>query len=257
MLKTLEGKGTLARDVGQSGDWPGGLRDVEYYTGPSEKQIRFINEVDTKVTPIWNVFATIPGHIKDEVVVIGNHRDAWVLGGADPSSGTVSVNEIMRGFSVLLAKGWKPMRTIVIASWDAEEYGLIGSTEWCEDFGDWLGKNVVAYLNIDVSVSGSNLKLSASPSLAPLMRHAAMQVEHPSNSTRSLWSMQDGGDWATFNQDVKGLVGQGDEGFLSETHVGALGSGSDYTAFLQRYGVASTDMGYGFGPKDPVYHYHS
>ena len=84
-----------------------------------------------------------------------------------------------------------------------------------------------------------------------------MQVEHPSDSTRSLWSMQDGGDWATFNQDVKGLVGQGDEGFLSETHVGALGSGSDYTAFLQRYGVASTDMGYGFGPKDPVYHYHS
>lgn len=259
LLKTLEGKGKLARDVGQSGDWPGGLSDVEYYTGPSEKQIRFINEVDTKVTPIWNVFATIPGHIKDEVVVIGNHRDAWVLGGADPSSGSATVNEIMRGFSALLRKGWKPLRTIVIASWDAEEYGLIGSTEWCEDFGDWLGKNVVAYLNVDVSVSGSNLGLSASPSLAPLMRHAAMQVEHPTDKSRSLWPMQDGGDWNTFNQEVKGLSADVDyeELFASEMRVKALGSGSDYTAFLQRYGVASTDMGYGFGPKDPVYHYHS
>jgi N-acetylated-alpha-linked acidic dipeptidase len=148
------------------------------------------------------------------------------------------------------------LRTIVIASWDAEEYGLIGSTEWCEDFGDWLGKNVVAYLNIDVSVSGANLKLSASPSLAPLMRHAAMQIEHPSDKTRSLWSMQDGGNWDVFNRDVKGLLSE-DGDFSSVTHVSALGSGSDYTAFLQRYGVASTDMGYGFGPNEPVYHYHS
>ncbi|KAJ9099261.1 hypothetical protein QFC21_004142 [Naganishia friedmannii] len=259
LLKTLEGKGKLAREVGQSGDWPGGLKDVEYFTGPSEKQVRFINEVDTKVTPIWNVFATIPGHIRDEVVVIGNHRDAWVLGGADPSSGTASVNEIMRGFSALLEKGWKPLRTIVVSSFDAEEMGLIGSTEWCEDFGDWLGKNVVAYLNVDVSVSGSNLGMSASPSLAHLMRHAAMQVEHPTDKNRSLWSMQDGGDWNTFNQEIKGLSADIDyeEMFASELKVKALGSGSDYTAFLQRYGVASTDMGYGFGPNDPVYHYHS
>ncbi|KAJ9124725.1 hypothetical protein QFC24_003093 [Naganishia onofrii] len=259
LLKTLEGKGKLAREVGQSGDWPGGLKDVEYFTGPSEKQVRFINEVDTKVTPIWNVFATIPGHIRDEVVVIGNHRDAWVLGGADPSSGSASVNEIMRGFSALLEKGWKPLRTIVIASWDAEEYGLIGSTEWCEDFGDWLGKHVVAYLNVDVSVAGSNLGMSASPSLAHLMRHAAMQVEHPTDKNRSLYSMQDGGDWNTFNLEVKGLSTDIDyeEMFASELKVKALGSGSDYTAFLQRYGVASTDMGYGFGPNDPVYHYHS
>ncbi|KAJ9116409.1 hypothetical protein QFC22_004851 [Naganishia vaughanmartiniae] len=258
LLKTLEGKGKLAQEVGQSGDWPGGLKDVEYFTGPSEKQIRFINEVDTKVTPIWNVFATIPGHIRDEVVVIGNHRDAWVLGGADPSSGSASVNEIMRGFSALLERGWKPLRTIMIASWDAEEYGLIGSTEWCEDFGAWLSKNVVAYLNVDVSVSGSNLGLSASPSLAHLMRHAAMQVEHPTDKDRTLWSMQDGGDWKTFNL-VKGLSADIDyeEMFASELKVKALGSGSDYTAFLQRYGVASTDMGYGFGPNDPVYHYHS
>lgn len=85
--------------------------------------------------------AVIPGHITDEVVVIGNHRDAWVLGAGDPNSGTAAHNEMVRGFGKLLSKGWKPLRTIVLASWDAEEYGLIGSTEWTEDFGDWLKVN--------------------------------------------------------------------------------------------------------------------
>jgi len=97
--------------------------------------------------------AVIPGHITDEVVVIGNHRDgtchvtepmlmeAWVLGAGDPNSGTAAHNEMVRGFGELLSKGWKPLRTIVLASWDAEEYGLIGSTEWTEDFGDWLKVN--------------------------------------------------------------------------------------------------------------------
>jgi N-acetylated-alpha-linked acidic dipeptidase len=85
--------------------------------------------------------AVIPGHISDEVVVIGNHRDAWVMGAGDPNSGTAAHNEMVRGFGKLLSKGWKPLRTIVLASWDAEEYGLIGSTEWTEDFGDWLKIN--------------------------------------------------------------------------------------------------------------------
>lgn len=85
--------------------------------------------------------AVIPGHIKDEVIIVGNHRDAWVMGGGDPSSGTASQYEMVRGLGKLLSSGWKPMRTIVLASWDAEEYGLIGSTEWTEDFGPWLAKN--------------------------------------------------------------------------------------------------------------------
>jgi N-acetylated-alpha-linked acidic dipeptidase len=88
-----------------------------------------------------DTMAVIPGHITDEVVVIGNHRDAWVLGAGDPNSGTAAHNEMVRGFGKLLSKGWKPLRTIVLASWDAEEYGLIGSTEWTEDFGDWLKVN--------------------------------------------------------------------------------------------------------------------
>ena len=124
-----------------------------------------VRAVDTKVTPIWNVMAVIPGYIKDELVIIGNHRDgthsssvfvaptdplclAWVKGAADPVSGTVSTHEVARAFSALLQDGWKPLRTIIFASWDAEEYSLVGSTEWVEDFGSWIGGRVVAYLNL-------------------------------------------------------------------------------------------------------------
>ena len=95
--------------------------------------------------------AIIPGRISDEVVILGNHNDAWTFGSGDPNSGTASVHEIVKAFGTLLETGWKPLRTIVVASWDAEEYGLIGSTEFGEDFGEWIKENAVAYLNVDVS----------------------------------------------------------------------------------------------------------
>lgn len=105
--------------------------------------------VDTRVMPIWNTYAVIPGEeLTSEVVVLGNHRDAWVLGASDPSSGTASIHEVIRGLGALLRTGWKPRRSILIASWDAEEYGLIGSTEWGEDFEDFIDEHVVAYLNL-------------------------------------------------------------------------------------------------------------
>jgi N-acetylated-alpha-linked acidic dipeptidase len=104
--------------------------------------------VHNKITPIWNTMALIPGHIGTEVVILGCHRDAWVMGAADPSSGTTSVHEVIRGLGTLYQKGWKPLRTILLASWDAEEYGLIGSTEWGEDFHGWVKEHVVAYINV-------------------------------------------------------------------------------------------------------------
>jgi N-acetylated-alpha-linked acidic dipeptidase len=112
---------------------------------------------------------------------------------------------------------------------------------------------------LDVSVAGTNFHGSASPSLANLLKGAAEQIEHPTDPARSLWEMKDGGDWKTYNQEVKAFSSEVDFEDLaaSRSGVGALGSGSDYTAFLQRYGVASTDMGYGGGPNDPPYHYHS
>ncbi|EDR12349.1 uncharacterized protein LACBIDRAFT_245820, partial [Laccaria bicolor S238N-H82] len=199
----------------------------------SDTHVRLVNHVDTKITPIWNTMASIPGHIKNEVVVIGCHRDAWVMGAADPTSGTVSLHEIIRGFGSLLRKGWKPLRTIVFASWDAEEYGLIGSTEWGEDFPSWIAEHVVAYLNVDVSVAGSRWTASASPSLAHLFKKAALDIPHPTIPGKTLWDARE------------------DDGILP------LGSGSDFTVFLQRLGVRFSDEGFAFTPSDAIYHYHS
>nr|KIR50369.1 membrane protein [Cryptococcus bacillisporus CA1280] len=259
-LKALEGKGIHASDLGP--DWVGGLghHGVDYYVGPSDVDLHLVNEVNTRIMPIWNTMAVIPGHITDEVIILGNHRDAWVLGGSDPNSGTASQFEVIRGLGTLLKKGWKPLRTIILASWDAEEYGLIGSTEWAEDFGDWLQTNTAVYLNMDSSASGSNFHASASPSLALLVKSAAEEVESSSSPSKTVFDTRfEAGNWEQFNMKKLGNhVGMGDSlSGKKGSGIGALGSGSDYTPFLQRYGIASSDLGYKSGPKDAVYHYHS
>ncbi|KAK0495781.1 hypothetical protein EDD18DRAFT_1309958 [Armillaria luteobubalina] len=223
-----------------------------------EINVRLVNHVDDKVTPIWNTMAVIPGYITDEIVVVGNHRD-------DPTSGTTSIAETIRGFGVLMRKGWKPLRTIVIASWDAEEYGLIGSTEWGEDFAEFIDKYVVAYVNIDVSVSGSRYGAQASPLLAHLVQQSALDIPHPTQKGRTLWDATKDTGLYVGAREVGEAVIDPDVVAVSEVHasavdalgVGVLGSGSDYTVFLQRLGIASTNGGFGQTINDPVYHYHS
>lgn len=115
--------------------------------------LNLVNEQEYVTNPIWNVIGIINGTMADEVVVIGNHRDAWIAGGAsDPNSGSAAMNEVVRAFGKALQAGWKPLRTIVVASWDMEEYGLIGSSEFCEEYLGWLSGSVVAYLNVDPGV---------------------------------------------------------------------------------------------------------
>ncbi|KAH7344942.1 Zn-dependent exopeptidase [Rhizoctonia solani] len=227
----------------------------------SNRKIRLLNGVQNKITPIWNTMAVIPGHMRDEVVLLGNHRDAWVLGASDPTSGTVSVHEITKGLGKLLKQGWKPLRTIVFASWDAEEYGLIGSTEWGEDFAAWIQEHVVAYLNVDVSTAGERFSLSGSPSLAHLLRQAAIDVPHPSDANRTLWDAKDDLGPFTGPVDQDAFIIQQEAKLArkaaSNTGVSPLGSGSDYTVFLQRLGVASSDEGFGGTSQSAVYHYHS
>ncbi|WWC70018.1 uncharacterized protein I206_103962 [Kwoniella pini CBS 10737] len=258
LLKALEGKGIKASELGPY--FTGGLEyyGVEYYIGPSDVDLHLVNEMNDRVLPIWNTMAVIPGHISDEVIILGNHRDAWVLGASDPSSGTASQYEVVRGLGALLRKGWKPLRTIVLTSWDAEEYGLVGSVEWAEDFGDWLVENAVAYLNLDGSASGTNFHASASPSIALLLKEAAEEINSSSDPSRSVFSTRDNaGNWDEY---IFGEFGEGEFDALTVdagSGIGALGSGSDFTPFLQRYGIASSDLGYKGGPKDPVYHYHS
>lgn len=230
----------------------------------SSSTVKMVNHVDGKVKPIWNTMASIPGHIRDEVVVVGTHRDAWVLGGADPVSGIVSLHEAIRGFGTLLRKGWRPLRTILFASWDAEEHGLIGSVEYGEDFATWISEHVVAYINVDVSSAGSQWNVAASPSLAHLIKQTALDVPHPSGDGRTLWDARHDEGLFTPNESMtidseflKSYEEEKEAKLSSSTGVGRLGSGSDFTVFLQRLGIASTDQGFGGTPTDAVYHYHS
>lgn len=226
LLESLRGHGTPIAQVGSH--LPGAIPGVEYWTGPSKEVAHMENQMDLKTRDIWNVYAVIPGYVDDQRVVLGNHRDAWTFGGVDPSSGTAVFHEVVKGFGALLRQGWKPMRTIVIASWDAEEYGLVGSTEFGEDYPEHILHNVAAYLNLDMAVGGSELSGSASPSLAGLLHDAGASVADPYR-----------------------------DGVLTFGEVDALGSGSDFTVFLQRIGIASADVSFRRKRGDAVYHYHS
>lgn len=223
----------------------------------SERDIRLVNNVNHKVGPVWNTIAVVPGWIRDEVVIVGNHRDAWVLGAADPTSGTVSMHEVSKGLGELLRRGWKPLRTIIMASWDGEEYGLFGSTEWGEDFQDWLQENVVAYLNVDKSSSGRALRLRGTPSLAHLFRQAALDLPHYADPNRTLWDAR--GDKGPYlgpaNQTA--VPKRKRQQATTPAVISPLGSGSDYTVFLQRLGIAVADSAFTGARGDAVYHYHS
>ncbi|GJE84351.1 Zn-dependent exopeptidase [Phanerochaete sordida] len=235
--------------------------DARALTGkPSHRKVRLVNHVDDKVMPIWNTMVAIPGHIKDETVLIGCHRDAWVMGAADPVSGTVAVHEVVKGFGTLLRNGWKPTRNIVIASWDAEEYGLVGSTEYAEDFAEWITDNVVTYINLDVSAMGSAWVPMASPSLAYLIRLAAQDVPHPTDAGRTLWDARS--DLGPFTNglvdaDALQVYNASRRTQSKSTGIAPLGSGSDFTAFLQRLGIAAMDQAFTDTLSDARYHMHS
>ena len=194
-----------------------------------------MNEQDYVTTPLWDVIGIINGTAKDEVIVVGNHRDAWIAGGAgDPNSGSAALNEVIRSYGEALKAGWKPLRTIVFASWDGEEYGLIGSTEWVEEYLPWLSASTVAYLNVDDGARGKIFDAAASPLLNKLLYAVTDSVPSP-------------------NQTVKGQS----VGDIWHGHIRTMGSGSDFTAFQDFAGIPSLDFGFASGPKDAVYHYHS
>src|SRR5215213_8318256 len=221
----------------------GGLPFAYHAGGTNDVKLRLKVDMDYKLRPIWNVVARIDGNEeKDRWVVLGNHRDAWVFGAVDPNSGSSAMLEVGRGFGELLKQGWKPRRTIILCSWDAEEYGLVGSTEWAEEMADDLRTKAVAYLNLDVAVSGPNFGASSVPSLWKLMRGATRDIKDPKTGKTVYQQWQ---DRARENRP------EGDQN-TSEARIESLGSGSDYTPFLQHLGVASTDMG--FNGDYGVYH---
>src|ERR671912_404636 len=154
-------------------DWQGGL-PFAYHVGPGSARVAMDVQMDEGLKPIYNVIATIKGSVEPEkLVILGNHRDAWTHGAVDPNSGSAAQLEMARGLAAALKSGWTPKRTIILASWDAEEYGLVGSTEWAEEHAADLTRNAIAYLNCDVAVTGPNLGLSGTPSLLALAQQAA------------------------------------------------------------------------------------
>lgn len=228
-------------------EWQGNLPFAYHLGGTSAVQVHMHLEQDYKLRTIWDVTGTIEGtdpQAKDAWVVAGNHRDAWVYGAVDPNSGTAAMLEAVHGLGELLKEGWKPARTIVVASWDAEEEGLMGSTEWAEAHEAQLA-HAVAYFNMDVGVSGPNFSASAVPSLKQFMRDVAREVPSPKGGTvYGHWKEDQAADPRRRGAAANPFSAPSNSGVNAEdVRVGDLGSGSDYTPFIQHLGVPSTDMG--------------
>lgn len=233
ILKSLNGHGVKAPE-----SWKGALKGYDYSIGPnSNVSLNLYNQQIYNITPLWNVYGEIEGENRDEVIIIGNHRDAWIKGGAgDPNSGSAVLIELARALGELKNSGYKFKRSIILQSYDGEEYGLLGSTEFGEFAGKHLQRKVVAYINLDVAVSGKQFHLSASPVLNELLKDILKKVAYPDKKVGSLY------DHYKETRDLK---------------IGNLGSGSDYTVFLEHLGIPAVDLGFGGAKDDPIYHYHS
>ncbi|CAK7267733.1 hypothetical protein SEPCBS119000_002701 [Sporothrix epigloea] len=234
LLQHLQGSGQRVPK-----EWEGGVPDIgEWWTGDASAQakkaapvVRLKNEQD-EVTeqPIWNVYGRIVGIEQGaKRVIIGNHRDAWTLGATDPHSGTAVMLEVARVFGDLLQRGWRPLRTIEFMSWDAEEYNLIGSTEYVERNLDLLRRDGVAYINLDTAVTGGTLHAAGSPVFSKLLSQVMNRVSDPHvNATlHQLWE-QNG------------------------SRLEVLGAGSDYVAFQDLAGISSLDLHFD-GPGYPAH----
>jgi N-acetylated-alpha-linked acidic dipeptidase len=219
-------------------DWQGGL-PIKYRLGGAVTAHVKV-DMDNSVKPNYVVEARIRGsEFPDEWIVLGNHRDAWEFGGVDPSSGTASMIEMSRALGELKKQGIRPRRTLVICSWDGEEVGLTGSTEWGEQFADDLKSKAVAYINVDSSASGPDFRPSAVASLAPLIVEVSRSLDAPSGKTLyEEWKSS----MAREKKDTK-------DSKLVDT---LIGSGSDHTVFLNYLGCPT--IGLTFDGPYGVYH---
>ncbi len=200
----LEGLGDPVVPAG----WQGGL-PFAYHVGPGPVEVHFSTWQDYQIRTIWNVIATIRGSVEPERwVMVGNHRDAWVYGAVDPSSGTAATMEACRALGAAVKAGWKPRRTLIYANWDAEEYGLVGSTEWAEHHADELSQKAVLMLNVDSAAGGNDLNIDGVPSLRDLILEAAGAIVDPRSgqSVRDVWMSRRRASWA--NEEPLDLDGR-------------------------------------------------
>ncbi len=219
-------------------EWRGGL-PITYHLGGGPAVVHVKTEFDWTSKPIYNVIARMKGaSLPDQWVIYGNHHDAWVNGAGDPVSGAIALLETARAFSQLKATGWQPQRTLMFALWDAEEFGLIGSTEWVEKHRDELQAKAVAYFNTDMN-TGGKLNAGGSQMLEKFFTDVIRDIEDPAKG-KSLLALA----------EAAGEDGSAGKPFA----LGPLGAGSDYVAFVHHAGVPSLNLGFGAPGSAGTYH---
>ncbi len=219
-------------------DWRGAL-PITYHVGPGPAKVHLKVAFNWNIVPAYDVIATIDGvEYPDAWIIRGNHHDGWVNGASDPLSGQVATLEEARGIGILLKSGWKPKRTLKYCAWDGEEPGLLGSTEWVETHADQLKRNGVVYINSDANGRGF-LGMDGSHTLERFINQVARDVMDPEKHVS-----------VAERERASRIIGSSGEERKeardrADLRIGALGSGSDYTPFLQHLGIASLNLGYG------------
>lgn len=229
-------------------DWHGGL-PFAYHIGPGKTIVHLKVAFNWDIVPCYDVIAKIKGSkFPDEWVIRGNHQDAWVNGANDPISGQAALLEEAKSIGALLKTGWKPDRTLVYCAWDGEEPGLLGSTEWLEEHEKELQQKAVVYINSDGNGRGF-LGVEGSHALEPLMDEIAKEVIDPQTNVSVFQRRKDHDVLLAKGNEAKQKIW--DEKNLK---IGAMGSGSDYSSFIQHAGIPSLDIGYGGEDNGGEYH---
>jgi N-acetylated-alpha-linked acidic dipeptidase len=228
--------------------WRGAL-PITYHVGPGAAKVHLKVQSNWDLKPVNDVIAKIPGAVApDEWIVRGNHHDAWVNGAEDPTSGQVALLEEARALGELLKQGWKPRRTIIYCAWDGEEPMLLGSTEWVETHADELRKHAAVYINTDGNGRGF-LNLEGSHSLERVMNDVARDIQDPETGM-TVWNRLHLAEI----HEAKSAEDRAELRRRRDSRMGALGSGTDYTAFVDHLGIAGLNLGFEGETPQGIYH---
>ncbi len=229
-------------------EWQGGL-PFAYHMGPGSAKVHLVIQYNWNIVPCYDIIAKIQGQTyPDEWVIRGNHQDAWVHGASDPLSGLSAMLEEARSIGEMVKNGWKPKRTLVYCAWDGEEPGLLGSTEWLEGNQKELQRKAVVYINSDNNGRGF-LYASGSHALEPFMTEIAKSVTDPQTGVSVFERLK-----AAKILNASGSDQKEKAMMMSEMKLGAMGSGSDYSSFIQHAGIPSLDLAYGGEDQGGEYH---
>ena len=227
---------------------------IPYHVGPGPAQVHLKVAFNWDTKPVYDVIAKITGSVApDEWIIRGNHHDAWVNGAEDPISAQVSLLEEARSLSLLLKQGWKPRRTIIYCAWDGEEPMLLGSTEWVETHADELREHAAVYINTDGNDRGV-LNMNGSHSLEQFINGVARDIEDPETAAAgtkmTVWQRAH----LAAISEAKSAEDRKEIRQRADLRIGALGSGTDFTGFIDHVGVATLDMGFGGEDEEGIYH---